>query len=155
MRGMERHDDREIGRWRHVAFDDGDGTIQMAVDANTPDERHLDGWIGARHRFALACETADPTDLTVAADGSPIPVDPDPADRLCGMAAARAARLLEDDADRIIRITDTANGMRFGNADDVHRLLGGVQPMPILRLRIHAAERVDQGAFPHAAADGV
>ena len=199
MRGMERHDDREIGRWRHVAFDDGDGTIQMAVDANTPDERHLDGWIGARHRLALACETADPaamrdaldavrdratrdhifeeslnashggagyhtpfseswrlldildlaldpfvprddeplwmglpcmgwedgeategaiadpTDLTVAADGSPIPVDPDPADRLCGMAAARAARLLEDDADRIIRITDTANGMRFGN----------------------------------------
>lgn len=205
MRGMERHDDREIGRWRHVAFDDGDGSIQMAVDANTPDERHLDGWIGARHRFALACETADPaamrdaldavrdratrdhifeeslnashggagyhtpfseswrlldildlaldpfvprddellwmglpcmgwedgeategaiadpTDLTVAADGSPIPVDPDPADRLCGMAAARAARLLEDDADRIIRITDTANGMRFGNMDALIR----------------------------------
>ena len=250
MRGMERHDDREIGRWRHVAFDDGDGvrrtgfitsvdrhpsgttvdvettdmtwkhlpadrigtddeppripapepdpsaparerlhawlrgrasdwlagvigdgSIQMAVDANTPDERHLDGWIGARHRFALACETADPaamrdaldavrdratrdhileespnpshggagyhtpfseswrlpdildlaldlfvprddeplwmglpcmgredgeategaiadpTDLTVAADGSHIPVDPDPADRPCGPSA--------------------------------------------------------------------
>lgn len=205
MRGMERHDDREIGRWRHVAFDDGDGSIQMAVDANTPDERHLDGWVGARHRFALACETADPramrdaldavrdratrdhileeslnsshggagyhtpfseswrlpdildlaldlfvprddeplwmglpcmgredgeategaivdpADLTVAADGSPIPVDPDPADRLCGMAAARAARLLEDDADRIIRVTDTANGMRFGNMDALIR----------------------------------
>ena len=68
MRGMERHDDREIGRWRHVAFDDGDGSIQMAVDANTPDERHLDGWIGARHRFALACETADPAAMRDALD---------------------------------------------------------------------------------------
>ena len=45
MRGMERHDDREIGRWRHVAFDDGDGRDRLCEWADQWCDEPAYGWI--------------------------------------------------------------------------------------------------------------